>query len=658
MSLKAGFGEGTTQMIQGNRIYGNRMIVAENVSTSGVGEYLIKGVIVSEENRKRCSTTKEYIFTGDKEKLATRELIAADSIITSNNGWALVKIYMMDQGPKMIHAGTTLGFVEPITETIELEEKKIRQMSKHSIDVEENMKEVILAKIQSSMTKSRTSDEVNETMAIIKRNSDVFSKNKMDIGKTDLLDHQIKTHDNIPISMKPRRVPRGLEEDVNKMVDDLIKSGVIQPSNSPWNFPIVVVKKKNGDNRMCVDYRALNAKTARPIYPIPSSEEIFESIGNAKYFSSLDLSSGYHQVAIAEKDREKTAFSTRYGQYEFNRMPFGLCSAPATFQKLMNMVLSKENWIKCVIYLDDVLIFGKTIKEHNERLEQVLMRIKEAGLKLAPEKCHFLQTEIHYLGHVITENGVALDPDKIKCIQAWELPMCKKEMQTFLGFCNYYRRFINGYAKLSEKLSSMIKNENKFVWTEETKSAFYELRTLLTKSPVLALPQKDGQYILDTDASHNAIGAVLSQIQDGEERVLYYASKSLTKSQRQYCITRKELFAIYTFVLKFKHYLIGPKFLVRTDHQALKWLLNWDSPNTSQYCIWKAELEIFDMTVEYREGKKHINADALSRLPPCEQCILSHEDPKRRRNVRVYNEDHEIEDENEKTSKYSEKVVN
>ena len=658
MSLKAGFGEETTQETGDG---GNRMIVAENVHTSGTGEYLIKGIIVSGKNMQKCSSSREYLFTGDKDKLAARELIAADSIITSSDGWALVKVYMMDGGPKMLHAGTTLGFVEPMLEIIEGKERNVGNICTIDGDDESNFIKEILAKIRISMEKSegRSNEEINETMAIIERKADVFSKYKNDMGKTDLLAHQIKTFDNIPISMKPRRVPCGLEDDVNKMVDDLLNSDVIRPSNSPWNFPIVVVKKKNGDNRMCVDYRALNAKTARPIYPIPSSEELFDSIGDAKYFSSLDLSSGYHQVPITEKDKEKTAFSTRYGQFEFNRMPFGLCSAPATFQKLMNMVLSKENWVKCVIYLDDVLIFGRTIEEHNDRLEEVLTRIKEAGLKLAPEKCRFLQTEIHYLGHVITANGVSTDPDKINSIRYWKLPMCKKEMQTFLGFCNYYRRFIHGYAKLSENLSSMIKKENKFGWTEETKSVFYELRDRLTKAPVLALPQKDGKYILDTDASYNAIGAVLSQVQDGEEKVLYYASKSLTKSQRQYCITRKELFAIYIFVLKFKHYLIGKTFLVRTDHQALKWLLNWDSPNTSQYCIWKAELEIFDMTVEFREGKKHINADALSRLPPCEQCLISHEDPKRRRNVKIFKDVAKDSEENDKTaSTYSEKVVN
>ena len=417
-----------------------------------------------------------------------------------------------------------------------------------------------------------------------------------------------------------------------------------------------MAKKKNGEIRLCVDYRALNAKTNRPIFPIPSSEEIFDSIGGSKYFSTLDLSSGYHQVPVAEEDIPKTAFSTRHGQYEFVRMPFGLCGAPATFQRLMNLILRKENWINCVIYLDDILIFGKTIEEHNHRLEMVLSRIKQAGLKLAPTKCKFMETEIKYLGHIINEEGVKTDPDKISSIKEWKIPGCKKELQTFLGFCNYYRRFIKDYATMSSPLSSMLKNDSKFMWTEESKSMFYKLKEQLTQPPVLALPVKGGKYILDTDASHDTIGAVLSQVQNGEERVIYYASKTLTKSQKQYCITRKELLAIHTFVLKFKHYLIGSHFLVRTDHQALKWLLNWNSPNTSQYCIWKSELEIFDMEIEFRKGKEHNNADALSRPAPCEQCAISHQDPKRKRNVKEF---HSVHNKSDKTcSEYSEKIVN
>ena len=286
---------------------------------------------------------------------------------------------------------------------------------------------------------------------------------------------------------------------------------------------------------------------------------------------------------------------------------------------------------------------------------KVLARVKEAGLKLSADKCKFLKTEVNYLGHVINKEGVQTDPEKIACIEKWELPNCKKELQTFLGFCNYYRRFIKNYAAISERLTAMLKEGNDFRWNDDRRLAFTELKKKLMSPPVLALPIKEGKYILDTDASYNSIGAVLSQEQNGIERVISYASKTMSKSQRQYCITRKELLAIYTFVLKFKHYLLGTQFVVRTDHQALKWLLKWDNPNTSQYCIWRAELEVFDMIVEYRKGGEHINADALSRLPPCEQCLIMHLEPKKRRNVKVHGE--KASTISEKGSQESERVL-
>ena len=610
-------------------------MLSDNVEINGVGEFFVRGAVVDKKNEK-VNLNDLCLFNGAKEKMAERNLLISDYIVKCDEGFVMVKISMLEGGSKSLHTGTTLGYIEKIEEDLgNSNEAKIQSLS---VEERKTVNE-ILKKIEDKVDKDITSEEKYELMKTLSENEEIFSKHKMDLGKTDVIQHTIETGNAKPIAFKPRKVPIGLEEDMNRMINDLLAAGVVRPSTSPWNFPIVLVKKKNGDIRMCVDYRALNAKTARPIFPIPSSEELFDTIGGAKFFSTLDLSSGYYQVPLNEKDIEKTAFSTKYGQFEFTRMPFGLCSAPATFQKLMNMILQKENWLNCVVYLDDVLIFGRTIGEHNQRLSKVLKRIKDAGLKLAPDKCVFLKTEVNYLGHIINKEGVKTDPGKIESIKAWLMPGCKKELQTFLGFCNYYRRFIKNYASTSERLSAMLKGENNFSWNEDRKAAFYELKELLSSPPVLALPITDGEYILDTDASQNSIGAVLSQRQNGEERVLCYASKAMTKSQRQYCITRKELLAIYTFVLKFKHYLIGTKFLVRTDHQALKWLLKWDSPNTSQYCVWRAELEVFDMTVEYRKGVEHINADAMSRLPPCEQCLLKHSDPKKKRNVKVYKEE-------------------
>ena len=400
---------------------------------------------------------------------------------------------------------------------------------------------------------------------------------------------------------------------------------------------------------MCVDYCKLNSVTKRVVYPIPATQQLLDSLSGALYFSTLDLSQGYHQIPVAEEDIQKTAFATHRGQFEYKRMPFELSTAPSTFQRLMHIVLKNENWQKCLIYLDDVLIFGQSVDEHIQRLKAVLQRIREAGLKLSPSKCFFLKKEVDYLGHVVTSAGIRTDPKKIEKVKQWPLPKTIKQLRSFLGFCGYYRRFIKQYADLARPLETLCvesapnldKSKKKHQdisenWTSQHDSAFNSLKLALTTAPVLSYPNETGTFILDTDASNIGIGAVLSQIQNGTERVIAYESRKLTKPERRYCVTRKELLAVYSFVKHFHHYLFGRAFQVRTDHKALLWMLNWRKPNTSQYCLWKAELEMYEMDVTYRPGKQHTNADALSRLPNCQQCELKHENPVSRRYVKVF----------------------
>ncbi|MEL7308646.1 MAG: reverse transcriptase family protein, partial [Pseudomonadota bacterium] len=284
---------------------------------------------------------------------------------------------------------------------------------------------------------------------------DVFSGNKRDLGCAGIK-HKIVTVNHSPIALKPRRIPQALESQVDKQVKQMLDNSIIRESTSPWSFPLVVVRKPNGDLRLCVDYRKLNEITRRPIYPIPESRTIFDTLEGNQNFTSLDLSSGYHQVPMEEEDKAKTAFSTRRGQFEFNRMPFGLCGAPATFQRIMNVILKDQVWQKCVIYLDDVLIFGRTVEEHNERLIEVLEQFRKAGMKLSPSKCVFSKTQIKYLGHIISEKGIATDPDKIKSIVKWSTPQCVDEVHSFVGLCNYYRAFIPNFSSIIEPLQRII----------------------------------------------------------------------------------------------------------------------------------------------------------------------------------------------------------
>ena len=507
--------------------------------------------------------------------------------------------------------------------------------------------EILEPKFTSKLTSMPISQQ-KELLPLLKEFSDIFSISKSDIGLTGKIAHEIDTRNEKPICTPYRRIPLALEEKVDDMVNELQAKGIIRPSVSPWNAPLVVVPKKNGDIRLTVDYRKLNSITERPVFPMPDTRALLDTLSGSAYFTTLDLSSGYYNIPMKEEDIQKTAFSTRRDHWEFVRMPMGLSTAPGTFQKLMHMVFHKENWKQCLIYLDDVLLFSDSIHEHMIRMRIIFERIREAGLKLSPEKCIFLQRKVRYLGYEISEKGTHTDPSKIEKIQSWPIPKTVDELRSFIGLCGYYRQHINRYAHIVAPLENLCKplwnkksNRVKIPieFNNDHKIAFDSLKRALTTAPVLAFPTMDGEFILDTDASHDAIGSVLSQIQNGKEKVIAYASKKLSQAERQYCITRKELLAVYYFVTHYKHYLLGRKFVVRTDHRALCWMLNWKQPNTSQYCRWKQELEIYDMRVEYRPGEKHINADALSRLPNCEQCELRHMEPKRKRNIKILNKD-------------------
>ena len=409
----------------------------------------------------------------------------------------------------------------------------------------------------------------------------MFSYGDFDIGTFNGVHHEICTLVNTPIFCRTRRIPLAYEEAVGKQIEEMLKHNIIKESDSAWNSPLVVIPKKDSTKiRICLDYRRLNACTERPVFHIPSSQELFDCLGGNSYFSTLDLSKGYYQIPMHPEDACKTAFSTPKGHYEFIQMPFGLNGAPATFQKALSYVLREEVGKFCCVYLDDVIVFGRTIEEHNERLFIVFSKLQSAGIKLSKEKCHLAQTSVLYLGHIIDKDGIRTDPKKVDKIKNWSRPLYGKDLHSFLGFAGYYRKFIKNFAQLAHPLETLLvrkghKTQNDLLfWNKEAENAFDRLKYELCSSPVLAFPIKSGTYILDTDASHNCIGGVLSQkFPNGDEKVLYYASNRLTETECGYCTTRKELLAIVRYLRLFRHYLLGRKFVIRTDHKSLSWLM-------------------------------------------------------------------------------------
>ena len=461
----------------------------------------------------------------------------------------------------------------------------------------------------------------------------IFMANKWDIGCTKLAKHQIKTVGK-PIALNPRRQPINLEEKINEAVRNLEENGIIRKCKSEWNTPLVCVwKKEKKDIRLCLDFRQLNQVTEKPVYPVPNINEMIDVLNGSVYFSSIDLGNAYYQVELDQESQEKTAFSTKSEKYCFTRMPFGISAAPFTFQKIMNEVLGELNWKQAIVYLDDILIFSKNKEEHYARLEEVFKKINNSGLRINPEKCKILQREVKFLGHIVNEKGIKTDPSKIEAVQNFERPKCVKQLRGFLGLCNYYRKFIKDYSKVAGCLESLCgRNKEKLVWTEECDNAFKNLKLALTKTPILAYPDVNKEFYLDTDASFDTIGAVLSQKDSyGNERVIEYASHKMSKHELGYCITRKELLAIYFFTQHFKHYLYGRKFTLRTDHKAITFMITTKKPITAQFQTWINFLSSLDMKLEYRKGILHTNADVLSRnkCDDCVQCQMYHKDAKK-----------------------------
>ncbi|XP_061191756.1 uncharacterized protein LOC133199998 [Saccostrea echinata] len=445
--------------------------------------------------------------------------------------------------------------------------------------------------------------------------------------------HQIEVDETIGRKAESETVPAHLLELAEKSSKNMTKSEQqalvsllsefedifsredydLVPSSSAWASPVVLVRKKDGGVRWCVDYRKLNEVTQKDAYPLPKIEECLDTLGGSKLFSTLDLMSGYHQFEVLESDRPKTAFITRHGLFEYTRMPFGLCNAPSTFQRGMELVLRGLQWIILLIYLDDVIITGSTFHEHLSNLRKVFLRFRKFGLKLKPKKCSLFQEEVVFLGHVVSKDGVRANPLLIQDVQRWPIPRSFKELQAFLGLTNYYRRFVKGYADIARPLHNLTRKGVQYQWGEEQATAFEELKIALTSAPVLAYPLAEGTMILDTDASNFSIGAVLSQEQDGVEKVISFSSRRLGPVQERYCVTRRELLAVVAFCHQYKHYLLGRKFLLRTDHSSLAWLFHFKSPQ-GQLARWLEELSQYSFVIQHRAGKSHGNADALSRL--------------------------------------------
>lgn len=513
-----------------------------------------------------------------------------------------------------IKSNTVVGRAEDVQDT----EQFVRATCVTEASCGESPVPEELTQLINNITTKLTSKEKQELRTLLLEFQDIFSRDEFDIGTFKKVEHSIDTGAAQPIKQRMRRTPLQFVKEEKQQLSRMLAAGVIEPSVSEWASAPVLIRKTDGKVRYAIDYRRLNAVTRKDVYPLPLIEECLDTLVGNEWFSKLDANSAYWQVRVKEEDQPKTAFITKYGLYQFTRMSFGLCNAPSTYARAMDLVLRGLNWQIVLCFLDDILVMGKNFHDHLCNLRAVFERFRQYGIKLKPHKCDLCKQEVSFLGRTVNKCGMAIGEEYVEAIRTWKVPTSTKEVEQFLGFVNYHRNFIKGYSAIAKPLT-LITGKKPFEWGHEQQKAYDTLKSALQTTPVLTLPNSTDKFILDTDASDNAIGAELLQVQDGQERVVAYGSFTLSAAQRRYCTTRKELLAVVRFTQHFRHYLLGREFLVRTDHSSLQWLMNFKEPQ-GQLARWLEVLSQYHMQIQHRSGKKHVNADVLSRLYDNEPC--------------------------------------
>ena len=533
-------------------------------------------------------------------------LLVARSLVPDRFTDVPLRVMNLSSDPVRLSAGTVMAELQ----TADVEAERQPNANTDSEDRDEL--------IQGMVDKVHCSvgiEERRKLYQVLNEYSDVLSRGENDLGRTDLVRHRIDTDDAPPVRQPLRRHPPAHLDAIQQHVSAMLQQDIIESAQSPWASNIVLVRKKDGTLRCCIDYRQVNNVTRKDAYPLPRTDMCLDAMTGASWFSTFDLRSSYHQVMLEPAHTDKTAFICREGMFKFKTMPFGLCNAGATFQRLMDTLMSGLTFEICLVYLDDIIVFGRDVDEMLGRLKLVLQRLRDAKLKIKPSKCSLLQKSVEFLGHLVSENGISAHPDKVSTILEWPTPCSVREVRAFIGICSYYRRFVKDFAQIAAPLHNLTgKSARAFDWTQSCQESFEMLQRALTSPPILAMPNDVDVYYLDVDASDFAIGGVLSQLQDNAERVIAYGSRKLSRQEVNYCVTRRELLAVVHFLKYYRHYLLGRTFVVRSDHSALQWLRKTPEP-IGQQARWLEIMEEFDFQVVHRSGTKHGNADGVSRRP-------------------------------------------
>ena len=541
----------------------------------------------------------------DKNKIDSQIFLARAVYDAPDKGFIFAKVANPSQESICLNKGMKLGFVEEV--------KKIDVNMINSVSDERPIESNDKFEVWGGDfdLKHLTPQQENKLQNLLKDYSHVFAKSVKQITGCETILHKINLNSDIPVRQRSYRVPHHLQKELNKQVTELLDAKIIRPSVSPYNTPVLFVKKPDGSYRLVCDFRRLNNVTITENFPIPNIGELIDNLAGATYFSTLDLTSGFYQLSLHPDDYEKTAFSTPEGHWEWTRTPFGLKNAPASFQRLMSLVLSGISGI----YIDDVIVASRSFEEHLVKLREIFDRLSQHGLKLKPSKCHFFRRSIRYLGFRVSEGKVQPDPQNLEVVKKFNVPHSIKNVRQFLGLTGFYRKFIPDYAEISLPLTNLLKTKDKkkFIWCEDAQKSFDILKEKLLCEPILVLPNFEKPFVLHTDASIHSIGAYVSQAdENGFLHPISFASRKLNESETKYSTVEREALAVVWATNYYKHYLIGRHFTVYCDQHSLSFILKLKDP-TSRLARWIASLFQFDYTIIHKPGKMNIVADFLSR---------------------------------------------
>ncbi|CAF2035716.1 unnamed protein product [Rotaria magnacalcarata] len=641
-----------------SRIIGNDLIHKHNLQIDGGRQYAYfktKNIHtqVQQERKERVNNDDEYILLAN-ERIKISPFHAFNIEVKPNRPFSIIEKKNEEDEYEVTSIKETPCVANGIIAPSQYITLQVANLTKRTIIIHQNQPLATMTRLNQAqinmMQHGKIASTINLTKLTVENepnliNTDLDEHQKKEIkklihtfpdvfneqaGRTKKLQHRInlvpdaQAYNSPPFRYAPER-----KQIIEENLKDMLDQGIISPSASPWASPVILAPKKDGTLRFCVDYRKLNSVTIRDAYPIPRIDDTLDSLQEAKFVSTLDLRSGYWQVEMDKNSREKTAFVTHEGLFEFNVMPFGLTNAPATFQRLMDIVLAGLKWQCFLVYIDDVVIFSPTFEQHIIDLEKVFQALQSANLILKAAKCQFCRRDLRYLGHIITQNGIKPDPDLVKSVTNFPQSKKIKDVQSFLGLTGYYRRFIKDYSKIAEPLQQQLQNSQKgnhhFNWSRECTGAFEILKKRLTNARIMITPNFEQPFILELDACEYGVGAVLTQEYEENKYVIAYASRTLSTAERKYGVTEREALAIVWATKHFRPYLEENKIYVRSDCKALEWMRTAKDV-TGRLAQWAMKLSAYQIEeIRYRPGKLNANADSLSRNPLPDDIVNQHE---------------------------------